>query len=160
MSVWCKSICEEDARLVRVRYLGCWDGVHKFRVSSLSRYWKEHTVEVRLSGKFNSTRVSSSEELVNRRLLKIWSSDEFFKYGGCAYNLTMVECALRPFFIAPRTSDHDYMVSHTALAVLDLLRGVGPGVLRSSYSVDMRFVGDRYEVIESVVRDVPVEFDF
>lgn len=139
--------CESHAKMVTVTYAGMRDNKHRFRVSSLSRPGMTHIVHLAVSHKFNMLRSKSPREVLEEGFVRCWSSDEFFKYGGAAYNLTVLNAALYPFFIAPRTSDHNYICSHTLLAVLDLVCRLGSDVLQENFSRVMVFNEEegRYE---------------
>lgn len=139
MTGFCLDICEYQYKLVKVEYLGERDNRHRFRVSSLSRPGMNHIVHVQLSHKYNMMRKVTPKEMVYEGLVRIYSSDEWFKFGGCAYNCTVLNAALYPFFRAPKTRDHDYVMSHTGLAVLDLISRMGAGVLKENFSRVMVF---------------------
>lgn len=130
--------CPVHAREVHVEYIGYDDfsGVHSFRVSSLSRPLS-HTVNVRISERWTSK--ETPESLLNKSLVQVYSSDEFFTFGGCNYNCTVRSASLFPEFRAPHSPSHDYLCSHTLLAVLDVLTGMGPGILQESFSKSLMF---------------------
>lgn len=130
--------CSAHSREVSVTYSGFdpYFGVHTFRVSSLSRPLT-HIVQVSVSQFYDAK--ETPESLLRRGLVKVYSSDEFFTYGGCAYNCTQFSSALYPEFRAPRTPDHDYLCSHTLLAVLDTICRMGPGELEDSFTSVLHF---------------------
>lgn len=141
---WCPSICLAQYSQVQVRYLGLRNNIHRFRVSSLSRPGLTHLVQVQLSDKFNKLLSPSPEFLLYNGIAKVHSTDEFFLYGGCAYNHTKLGCALFSEFRPPHSPDHDFLTCHTELAVLDLLSRLGPGVLRSNFSKVLSWNGSNY----------------
>lgn len=132
------AICEAHSREVSVTYSGFDQrtGIHEFRVSSLSRPLT-HIVQVRVSDRFHSN--ETPESLLTKGLVRVYSSDEFFTYGGCAYNTTRFNSAIYPEFRVPRTPDHDYLCSHTLLAVLDTICRIGPNELEESFSRVLTF---------------------
>lgn len=139
---WCLPICELQYKQVKVDYLGFRGDSHRFRVSSLSRPGISHLVYVQLSYKFNRRINLTPEKLIYEGLVKAYSTDEWFTYGGCNYYHTQFNVALKPEFRKPMYPQHDCVVSHTELAVLDLLARVGPGVLKDNFSAVMYWNDD------------------
>lgn len=136
-------MCQAHALEVRVSYDGFRDDVHHFSVSSLStnNTWD---VQVKLSHRLDMTGNLSPEQLCQGGLVRIFSNDPFFWYGGAAYNATVNNYGLVPCFIAPRYANHDYGMSHTAYAVLQLISRLGGGVLETSFSKVLRWNGFEY----------------
>lgn len=144
---WALPICETQYKRVKVDYLGLRGDVHRFRVSSLSRPGYTHLVLVQLSSLFNKRINLDAQKLIYEGLVKAYSTDEWFKYGGCAYYHTQLGVALRPEFRQPMYPQHDCVVSHTEWAVLDLLARLGPGVLRENFSTVLSFDDDRQKYV-------------
>lgn len=129
--------CPEHSKLVQVNYIS-FDGLtHKFEVSSLSRPGVTHSVYIRISQFYDS--YETPESLLKRGLVQCYSTDDFYLYGGCMYNCTRFKSALYPEFRAPKSPSHDYLCSHTLLAVLDVIIRMKPGSLEDSFSSTLCF---------------------
>lgn len=121
---YCLDICEEQSRMVKVTY-SRYDktsvlGSHfVFTVSSLSRPGKTHVVYIAANPRYYIDYPTDQREAVEGGYLKLWSSDEWYKYGGCAYFETQAGIAMLPEFRVPTESAHDCFISHTVMAAVD-----------------------------------------
>lgn len=127
MAQWAKDICDEQWKMVKVTYRrydkgSVYGGHLVFGAESLSRPGMSHSVYIQTTPRYammdeNVRRGLTPQDLIHNHLVRVWSSDEFYKFGGCQYNQTVMGNALIPEFRQPKP-EHDYEVSHSLWAVL------------------------------------------